>query len=598
MKKNSYKIRLLLTYSTFTIALITVLFMGFYIYNYHALKLNEIAHLEQMVEKRVIQFDQMIKRLDEVSIQLISEREVMNGLNAFTYQHHVPSEKSIQKTILYHLKKIEYIKLATEQKISRVTIFNKEGKIFSSKQNDMNPLELKQELMNQQWIQDVRNKNGTKFIRAPFFDQWLKEDKEYVISFNRLYRNPKDEIGFIEVQQSYNDLHDMFDEEQVKIMIFNENNDLLYHSETISYDKKEEYIKYITSGVWDGGEELITYRKSQYSGCIIMMSRDMDQVLEPILVVRNVTIVIGFIMILVSVAFIYIFTNLLTRPILKLTCKINGIDLDNLTEEICEDSKYEEMNLLTRSFGNMRDRLNEAINQTYHLKALQLKAHFDMLQEQVNPHFLYNTIGVIANMGDEAGVSGISNACRELIHLLRYSVSDTNEQSTIEKEIEYARYYLSLMKIRYEHRLNYIIQLDEEIKEIPIPKMIIQPLIENAIMHGYKTSMVECMKIKILAECQGDKWSIEVVDEGTGFDQETLAHIRKRIQRYKSQVLDKNELNNLSISDGIGIINTFARLQLFYKEHLNFEIISTPTGTRVRIEFLNQFEERDVEDGL
>ena len=136
----------------------------------------------------------------------------------------------------------------------------------------------------------------------------------------------------------------------------------------------------------------------------------------------------------------------------------------------------------------MRSRLSRAISRERQLQLLQLQAQFDMLQAQVNPHFIYNALNVISSRGILDDDEVICDMCDDLAGLLRYSTDTKEKYAAIREEITYLERYFSLLKYRYEHKLEYRIELDASIEEQRVPKLVIQQLAENSVNHGYANS--------------------------------------------------------------------------------------------------------------
>lgn len=585
MKSIRFQTKLIITYTFFIIILIICLGTGFYIYNIELIKQKEQDNLEQLVDKTLDQLDNAIKEMDDIAIQVIFENDIKQGLIDLNYTDNLQTIQTIQKQITNTLQKIASLKLTANQKVYRITVFNKIGYIFSTKSHNILADKMENNVLNQPWIEEVRGKQGKKYIHTPHNDYWIKDNEKRVFSLIRLIRDPKNEIGIVEIQQDYYVLEDICNiknDNQLITLILDENNELIYKNKDISAKQINNYIQLIEQNKVYNEEQLISYKTSDYTNCTVIMLQDIKQLIEPIKASRNITMLIGIVIIIISILFIYIFSIKLTKPINRLTKKMNKMDLNNLTQPISAESDYYEIQMLTNAFQQMRERLDEAIKQVYYFKTLQLKTHFDMLQTQINPHFLYNTIGVIANMGYEAEQYDISDACRRLIQMLRYTSSINEEFSTINEEILNTQNYLGLMKIRYEHRLEYTIEIDEKLNKITIPKMIMQPLVENVFQHAFQNDMRKKMKVKIIGKTKGTTWEINILDNGTGFAKDILNHLSQKIDNYKEQIVNGKDIERLSIG-GMGILNIFARLHLFFNGEMIFKINNLNEGAMITL---------------
>ncbi len=217
-------------------------------------------------------------------------------------------------------------------------------------------------------------------------------------------------------------------------------------------------------------------------------------------------------------------------------------------------------------------------------QSLQIQANLDALQAQVNPHFLYNLLNVISSMGLESGNEDICDICDRIASMLRYSTSTVEREASVRQEFAHARNYLSLLKERYEHKLTYECRYDKKIAEMKIPKMVLQPLIENAINHNFKEG-VQKIQIDVSGQADrtGNEWLLTIGDNGKGISQEEIAAIRTRLEKI-IDALESSEAGVEMSLGGLGLTNTYVRLFLFFGENFQMNIESPPEGgTRITI---------------
>jgi two-component system sensor histidine kinase YesM len=192
-----------------------------------------------------------------------------------------------------------------------------------------------------------------------------------------------------------------------------------------------------------------------------------------------------------------------------------------------------------------------------------MQARLDSLQAQVNPHFLNNILTVIANRGLESGDEGIGEICNGVASMLRYSTSTEERSATIEKELEHVGTYLFLMKQRLEDRLSYRIEAEPAVLKTLVPKIVLQQIVENSINHGYQKTQ-KPIRIDIHAFAAGERWTVELTDDGEGFDATQLADLNERIRVAQKELRAGTGGRGLGLG-GLGLINTYSRLFLFYK---------------------------------
>lgn len=206
----------------------------------------------------------------------------------------------------------------------------------------------------------------------------------------------------------------------------------------------------------------------------------------------------------------------------------------------------------------------------------QLQSHFDALQAQVNPHFINNLLTVISARGYETGHRDISEMCETMSTMLHYSTHVQQKMATIAEEIAYTQSYLFLMKKRFERKLSYHIHVADDLLAQPLPKMVIQPLVENALTHGFKHT-ARGMVIDIQVYASADRYHIDVADNGVGFTADKRSEILAQVAAIR-----ENPLAAQLRIGGLGMLNTAARLALSEQADMVFEIVDTPS-TIVRL---------------
>lgn len=214
------------------------------------------------------------------------------------------------------------------------------------------------------------------------------------------------------------------------------------------------------------------------------------------------------------------------------------------------------------------------------MSLLQLQAQFDLLQAQVNPHFIYNVLNVISNRGIMSDDEVICEICGELAAMLRYATNTKEKYATVREEIRYLDQYLHLLKYRYDYRLSYSIDIDEKMYDKRLPKIVLQQIVENAVLHGYE-QLNDRIEIEVIGGQEDDDWYIKIHDNGCGINGETLEKLEGQIDSVRKK-LTKDRTNVELEIGGMGLVNTFARLYLLYDENLIFRITSQQ-GTDVVI---------------
>lgn len=208
-----------------------------------------------------------------------------------------------------------------------------------------------------------------------------------------------------------------------------------------------------------------------------------------------------------------------------------------------------------------------------------LQAQLSALQMQINPHFVYNTLNIISAKSMESGNYDVIEICDQFAQMLRYSTDTRSRTATMAEELENARYYLMLSKARYEDNLEFTIDVPENLTSLTVPKLTLQPLVENALSHGFNGANA-LRKLWITGHIEKAHFILEIRDNGNGFSEDSLSRLRRQIEQVEN--------NQLSIQSGdghIGLINTCLRLHYYSKGTMHMSI-RNENGAVVTLTFL------------
>ena len=228
------------------------------------------------------------------------------------------------------------------------------------------------------------------------------------------------------------------------------------------------------------------------------------------------------------VAFSLYLPNSFTKPITDLVKVTDRVSQGDLEARSINDSR-DEVGVLSESMNQMIDKINELLSQITTEQIRIREAELELLQSQINPHFLYNTLDTIIWLAEGGDQKKVVDMVKSLSAFFRTSLSRGKDIITIREEIQHARSYLEIQQFRYQDILEYEIDVPEEYYEYTIPKITIQPLVENALYHGIKNKRGGG-KIIISARDKGDDFAISVADNGIGMTDERLAEVSKGLE--------------------------------------------------------------------
>lgn len=274
-------------------------------------------------------------------------------------------------------------------------------------------------------------------------------------------------------------------------------------------------------------------------------------------------------------------TRTITRPFNELIESMRIVetgDFEGARKYLTLENRRDETGQLQKEFDTMLGRINELIEENYEKQILLKDTSYRMLRAQINPHFIYNTLNTINWMVKWKKNEEVSRLIVEFGNLLRSSFA-SEPFATVEEEAASVEGYMAIQAYRYQSRADFIVEKDGELGKWQTPRMILQPLVENAIYYGIEESLEKCTVCVSVRETE-DSIRYEVSDSGPGMDAQTLQAARDGTIR--------------SRGNGIGLSNIRERLQLLFEDS-EFMIDSVPgKGTRIRIRIPKREVERNV----
>lgn len=446
------------------------------------------------------------------------------------------------------------------------------------------------------WLEETLARGGKKTIGLPYCtDAYSKSAKysEWFISLYRAYSNQYGQkVGAIEtikrcktVFKSIISYQKATKDSPASVYVFNEDGILIF-----PYDRAEElqdtcliYYEQATTpaSLTSGGgsffnpatqtKQYFCCERSSYTGWTYISAQEESVVLKPLHRLVSITLLAVFILLAAAIYLSYYFSGILIRPISHLKHIIQRLELDTLGEERTDNynTTFVELEELYKAFQNMNDKLKVSMHDLLASEQQEFKAMNLALQSQANPHFYYNTLSSIIVLSEQNQNEDVIRLCRNLTQIMRYITDSGTAVTTVGEEIEYVKKYLYCIKIRYQSSLNYTLDIAPELLDIPIPKLVIQPLVENAIKYG--TDCAPPWSLSITGKRYEDRWQIDILDSGDGFSEEAL----ERIARNIAEATENTGIPKLQI-DGLGIVNVYLRWKFFAKETMLFAYGNTP----------------------
>jgi two-component system sensor histidine kinase YesM len=366
---------------------------------------------------------------------------------------------------------------------------------------------------------------------------------------------------------------------KANLIILSDMNNTLYKDKRIQINDSD-LLKIDLDGKkvqnFSGQRYLVNRAVSNYSKWSYVYFLSYENIFKSISGARTIMF-ICFVIIFVCVMAAGIrFANSITNPIIALSKKMKKVengDFNFLEMDKVSNSSNDEIGQLNNDFIIMINKINTLINENYIKQILIKETQLKALQAQINPHFLYNTLESINWKARASGQTEIATMVKSLGNLLRSSINNKEDFLMIEHELNLVKDYISIQKIRFENRLEFIEEVDSDIKKLNILKLTLQPIVENSINYGVEFMKGVC-RIKIKSIKYSDYFDILVIDNGPGMDNEFV-----------------DKLNNGEVvprGNGVGLNNINERIKLFFGEQYGLIVTSIKneeTVVRIRLPY-------------
>ncbi len=288
---------------------------------------------------------------------------------------------------------------------------------------------------------------------------------------------------------------------------------------------------------------------------MIMLIPQEDMVSEVRWVLLMVFLVLVCFAVLVLVG-VDIILSWMMRRISVLNAGIQNIDPENPRTRLDEDVS-DEIGQLYGSYNRMLDRIQQLLDEKLQIGLRLKSAELKALQAQINPHFLYNTLDMVNWLAYGGQMEEIHESVIALSKYYRLVLNKGQDTLTLREELQHVMYYVKIQNIRFAGKIRYVEHVDPQLQQLEVPKIILQPLVENAILHGIRETSEKSGTVRVTGFRSGEDIFLKVTDDGVGMDEETLKHI-----------MDKGRTNS---HGGYGVRNVDARLRLTFGEEYGLQ---------------------------
>lgn len=326
----------------------------------------------------------------------------------------------------------------------------------------------------------------------------------------------------------------------------------------------------------DGRKYLMSFTRMKYTGWTVVNQIPYDYLMRSTKNILTFTIVIATFFMLLSGYVAMLVFNSIFSGIYRLMSSMRNLEKGDFKLTNVQHAGKDEIQRLTSTYDRMVDRLNDLINELYREKVVKQEMQIKALKAQINPHFLYNTLETISSLAKIHGVRDISKMTSSLSYIFRYSITGEEDVVPLRDEIRSVEHYLRIIQIRYGDRMSFEIEVPESLQACKVLKLILQPLVENAIRHGIEPKTVPG-KVKVTAIGEENLLRLVVQDDGVGIDTDQLMELNGLLSA-------EADSQRVPSSRGIGLLNVKDRLWLAYRDEAALRLSSSPgKGTTIEL---------------
>ena len=537
---------------------------------------NSINYMSQIIQQVNYDIDTYIEYMENISSIIAKSSDVPRYLFD---QNQTEAEREAEKErILTQFQTI----MESRDDIYNVAAVAKNGRYIINRGDD--ELTGYVDIESLDWYQAAMESKSGIAVSSSHVQNAIQSSYKWVITLSRALVNNQtgEREGLFFVDLNYSAISDLCNnnsiEEKGYIFVLDAEGNIVYHpKQQLMYcGLKTENIDAIMECEEDsliideGGEsKLYTMSKSKRTGWTVVGAAYTSELLKNNEQAQMWYLLVASILLLAVIGISGIISREITKPIRSLRDsmrKVQNGQFDTHVEVITEN----EIGSLGRSFNLMTSEIRALMEQNVYEQKQKRKSELKALQAQINPHFLYNTLDSIIWMSEAGESDEVVEMTSALARLLRQSISNDQEEVELEKEIEYVKNYLTIQKMRYKDKLEFFIYVDPRVAHVPVIKLVLQPLVENAIYHGIKYKETKG-NLKIYAKPVDGRVEIVVADDGIGMDEDVMEHIFDEHRKEQKR-------------NGVGVPNVQKRLQLQYGSEYGIRYESVKgAGTKVVI---------------
>lgn len=583
MKRFSLKNKMFITFSIISSVIIIITSISMYIKSVNDMRQQTSSLTEVLSTQFSRMIDRNMKDIERLSLQVFTDPVVQEVLNE--YKESNPVNDFVYSNILYTRL---FNQASSHDGIVGVSIYTEIGTIFRYERTG--GIEVRYMTDREPWMEYLDHKPRGEVAFLPTFGITLiNGTNSKVVSLVRhIYNIPGgNRIGSLSIDLNMETFLNVLSVDHIsdindftRIWVLGDNNELIYDTATPEMDTIN---KVVDSSVFigtqlsvDEGDYIYAKATSDYtdwSTIVLIQDEFIRQEQSSLFGVLFVIISVGIGLIgIIS----YVFSSSISKPFSQLMTRMRRVEQGDLADRM-ELTNNPDVDLVTRVYNQMLDSINKLIKEVYQATIIEKNVKISALQSQINPHFLYNTLNTMKAISRVKGVEEVAEISEGLSDLFKYSMDDSEKYVTLSEELTHIRNYMMIQEYRFRERVQLVSDIQVNPDDIMIPKLLIQPLIENAVVHGIShLSDKGEVRLKIY---RSNYLFIEVTDNGEGLNEEQLEKLK----------LSMKKRNLKSEEQGIGLTNVSERIRLIYGRQYGVQFFQ-PEGTGLGVKLVLPLE--------
>lgn len=566
----------MIAYFSCLILLTLMIFMFFSIrYTKDNMTENSEENSRMLVEQVNLNIQNYVEYMESISQVVINNRDMKEYLFG-------ESNREVTANLIEQFQTL----LKARKDIFNIAIIGYNGKyLINDGKSKLNPGAY---LDRKEWYQEAKEAGPDIMISSSHVQNMVQGEYRWVVTLSRGITNPHTNKveGILIIDMNYNLIKDLCESIRLGnkgyVYIVDKQGEIVYHpqQQLILSGVKQELLKEVLNGRSSirsqneyGEEKIYTPFLSPKTKWTLVGVVYTSELVKNDQAVRLMYFATASLLIMFTIIIAFVISNNIAKPIKRLQSAMQEAENGNFQGLHIEVGGDNEIASLNRYFNRMIDHIDELMKRNVKEQAEKRKSELKALQAQINPHFLYNTLDSIIWMIETDDSEEAIKMTSVLARFFRQAIGNSDVFVTIWRELEYTRNYLLIQQMRYRDKITFDIVVNEDIYDCRIVKLVLQPLVENALYHGlkYKTQQGN---IKITGYRDAERVIIRVVDNGIGIAEDKLEKI--------FSISDSKEKKGRHT--GVGLGNIQSRLKLYYGEDCGIQVESKVNiGTTITV---------------